>query len=411
MKHHSLRRTLLLLALFAVPAAAAANATGATAVYNQFCAHCHGLSMVNPGTASYDLRKFPRDDKARFFDSVQNGKGKMPPWGDLLTAEEMELLWEYVATRGGKEPMPADSLKSGLQQQSPVPATIAPGTLRVCLAENGGVWSQPRDNGGSGFEYLLGQQLAKRLSLTFEPVWYDSEQEEETTPARDHNALLAHRVCDLVAGVPLYASHLSDRSGQRAALPHWQGRSRNLARNFHVALKPIITTAPYARNEMAVVLHQSLASTRITSLADLDGLTVGIEQGTLSGALILNQGSRQLIQQAITKNPGPAFLRSMEQGAFQAALVSVSDFDRHRQRTPDSKLVLSAYRHRLGLNIAFALLASEQALASQASASIQALLASNAIETIAQQSHLTYSAPAKPLIQAVFSRRDLQQIQ
>lgn len=75
-------------------------------LYKDFCSHCHGIDMVNPGTSSYDLRKWPTDNKAGFADSVLSGKGDMPAWGDILLSEEVDALWVYVATRGGKEPFP-----------------------------------------------------------------------------------------------------------------------------------------------------------------------------------------------------------------------------------------------------------------------------------------------------------------
>ncbi|PJA59939.1 MAG: cytochrome C oxidase Cbb3, partial [Rhodobacterales bacterium CG_4_9_14_3_um_filter_71_31] len=79
-------------------AAGAATVEMGRAVYNQLCLHCHGRDMVNPGTASFDLRRFPRDDRARFFNSVTNGRGAMPAWGDLLRPGELDALWLYVAT-------------------------------------------------------------------------------------------------------------------------------------------------------------------------------------------------------------------------------------------------------------------------------------------------------------------------
>ena len=72
-------------------------------LYAHHCSHCHGFNMVNPGTITYDLRKFPHDDKARFVHSVTEGKnGRMPQWGDLLRRDEIDDLWAYVKT-GGKE--------------------------------------------------------------------------------------------------------------------------------------------------------------------------------------------------------------------------------------------------------------------------------------------------------------------
>jgi mono/diheme cytochrome c family protein len=68
-------------------------------IYENTCSTCHGPDMVNPGTVSYDLRKFPKDGKARFVNSVMNGKGQgMPAWKDVVKPEEVEQLWAYVQT-------------------------------------------------------------------------------------------------------------------------------------------------------------------------------------------------------------------------------------------------------------------------------------------------------------------------
>jgi mono/diheme cytochrome c family protein len=72
-------------------------------LFSAICSHCHGPHMVNPDTVSFDLRKFPHDDAARFFNSVRNGKNSMPPWKDVLKPDEIEAIWAYVRT-GGKEP-------------------------------------------------------------------------------------------------------------------------------------------------------------------------------------------------------------------------------------------------------------------------------------------------------------------
>jgi len=70
-------------------------------LYRQLCSNCHGVNMVNAGTSSFDLRKFPQDDKARFVNSVMKGKNAMPPWGDILKPDEVAAIWAYVLT-GGK---------------------------------------------------------------------------------------------------------------------------------------------------------------------------------------------------------------------------------------------------------------------------------------------------------------------
>jgi mono/diheme cytochrome c family protein len=73
------------------------------ALYMHHCSHCHGFNMVNAGTIAFDLRQFPRNDKARFVHSVTEGKnGRMPQWGDLLKPQEIDEIWAYVLTGGAQ---------------------------------------------------------------------------------------------------------------------------------------------------------------------------------------------------------------------------------------------------------------------------------------------------------------------
>ena len=66
-----------------------------SALYETHCQTCHGPRLANPEWAK-DLRKFPREDHARFVDTVTYGVRNMPPWGDLLKPDDVEALWAYV---------------------------------------------------------------------------------------------------------------------------------------------------------------------------------------------------------------------------------------------------------------------------------------------------------------------------
>ncbi|NRB05355.1 MAG: cytochrome c [Rhodobacteraceae bacterium] len=104
--------TSVTLALFGAPAMAEDPEKEfklGVSTYKTFCSHCHGIDMVNPGTSSYDLRKWPTDNKAGFNEAVLNGRGDMPAWGDILLPNEVAALWRYVATRAGKEPFPEEA--------------------------------------------------------------------------------------------------------------------------------------------------------------------------------------------------------------------------------------------------------------------------------------------------------------
>jgi mono/diheme cytochrome c family protein len=68
-------------------------------IYAKNCATCHGPRLADPPWA-IDLRTFPKDERARFVDSVTYGKNNMPPWGDVLKPDDIAALWAYVLTGG-----------------------------------------------------------------------------------------------------------------------------------------------------------------------------------------------------------------------------------------------------------------------------------------------------------------------
>jgi mono/diheme cytochrome c family protein len=68
------------------------------------CSTCHGNRMAKPEWAPVDLREFPRQDHARFVDTVTHGIRNMPPWSDVLKPGDIEALWAYVAAGEAKKP-------------------------------------------------------------------------------------------------------------------------------------------------------------------------------------------------------------------------------------------------------------------------------------------------------------------
>ena len=70
-------------------------------LYANHCSHCHGFNMVSAGNVTFDLRTFPRDQQQRFFKSVTNGRNnRMPPWGDVLSQDDIADIWAYIRTGG-----------------------------------------------------------------------------------------------------------------------------------------------------------------------------------------------------------------------------------------------------------------------------------------------------------------------
>jgi len=64
-------------------------------IYAVNCAPCHGAHLLDP-TGAANLRKFPSDQRGRFFNTVTRGKGQMPPWGDFFKPDQLDALWAYV---------------------------------------------------------------------------------------------------------------------------------------------------------------------------------------------------------------------------------------------------------------------------------------------------------------------------
>jgi len=85
-------------------AAGNANARSAAELYVKYCASCHGRdgrsktakAKSNHARNLTDAQWQDRVSEERIFNSIMNGKGKMPAYGRKLTEQEIELLVAYV---------------------------------------------------------------------------------------------------------------------------------------------------------------------------------------------------------------------------------------------------------------------------------------------------------------------------
>ncbi|MCG2594227.1 cytochrome c [Ramlibacter sp. XY19] len=89
----------LVLAVAALPLAAFAQEPSVDQgrrLYGSYCARCHGLNMVTPGAAFFDLRTLTPAEQDRFERSVTQGLRAMPAWGAILKPADVQALWLYV---------------------------------------------------------------------------------------------------------------------------------------------------------------------------------------------------------------------------------------------------------------------------------------------------------------------------
>lgn len=401
----------LVATLFAGPSLAAEDhpllAEGQTH-YKDFCAHCHGINMVNPGTSSYDLRKYPVEEKASFVDAVNNGKGDMPAWGDILLPEEIDAIWVYVATRAGNQPFPEIAAAAAVVPSVPDGELMVPVTLTACLDVKGGIMSTRRTKGGAGFDYEVLAAVADRLDLKLDVTWFEGDQDEFEDPIPQAYAMLSMPLCDVVAAHPVFPGADGPIPTDRAAPPRWDDQPEHWRPGNQVDLAPIRRTRPYMRAVQGMVFSDRIDFEDIDSIAALAELRVGVQQGTLGEAILRRQGPPAAMAEAITVAPGPNFLWEMEKGAFDVTLTDTAAFDFHRRQNMLSKLKLGTYRHPLGVNIGLATAEKNQGLFASIDAALAALLAEGAMADLAKKARMTYTPPnneTEPNFQAVLRAR------
>lgn len=270
-----------------------------------------------------------------------------------------------------------------------------------------------RADGGIGIDYEVAKSVAEKLSLTLEPVWFESETDTMSSPAKEAVAMLSYGLCDLMPGFALYAPDLGPFTGETSPLPSWDDRSPFLGPQFQVPLEPFVHSVGYARIEMGLVVRSDLAAkelaalNKIKTLGDLPAVKMGIQQGTLAGAITLRQGPEKVLAKAVTRNPGPQFLWEMENGAFDAALISVPEYDFHARQNRLTKLTLTAYRHPIGFNIGLIALEKNAALMARVDDILKAMLDANEIEALAAKSGMHYAKTMEPEVEPAMSVLDI----
>jgi mono/diheme cytochrome c family protein len=92
--------SILIGALMSAPAIAQdrAKIEAGAEVYDMHCATCHGERLRNTG-AAFDLLQLKPNERARFEQSVNDGKDQMPSWAGVLSAEEIDQIWAYIRSR------------------------------------------------------------------------------------------------------------------------------------------------------------------------------------------------------------------------------------------------------------------------------------------------------------------------
>ncbi len=269
-------------------------------------------------------------------------------------------------------------------------------TLTVCLNEEVPPYSFHHGAKAGGFDLAVAEAVAKRLGRTLAIQWFETEIEADSSFTVQANALLSDGRCELIAGYPSYRAALGKPQVETGRLPGFDG-AKPEDRRRRVALGELVVTKPYFHAPLTVVLSAKAADKQITGLADLAGLRLGVNQASLSDAILMRYGAGKFVDQVTHFIPGRSELfPRMESGEIDATLVELRRWDAYRDSNPGTKLKPSGYFHKIGFNMGFAGLATERQLIDAVNAAVTDLIAKGELEPMAKAAGMTYLPPVQP---------------
>jgi ABC-type amino acid transport substrate-binding protein len=276
-------------------------------------------------------------------------------------------------------------------------AALAAGDLRICVDENAPPVSARAGGKASGFDLELAAAIAKRLDKTLSIRWFENNLDEDASLSLQANALLSEGVCDLVSSYPMITRALQKPGVAAARLPHFDGW-KPADRRRPVPLGILAPSKPYYYSALTVVSGGAAASRTITGLGDLQGVKLGVLETTLADAALMTYGNRKYANQITHVEPGPRgrLLERLEQGEYEATLVSYRMFDAYRLAHSDTKLKGSDFIYKFGFNMGFVGLDKSQALIDAVNGALTEMQAKGEIAELARAAGLTYIAPKQP---------------
>ena len=289
------------------------------------------------------------------------------------------------------------ALGSSLAAAAPPDApNSAEKTLRVCLQANDSPLSV-RNSEKDGFAAALSRSIAERLGRELRVQWFVSRDDPDASLIKEANALLSDGRCQLVAEYPLVRDTLGPPSAPVGKLPPFDGAAPDDRRRW-VTLGELVATRPYRLDALTVVMSAQKGDRPIHKLADLAGLTVGVETATLADAIAMNYGDGQLREHVVHVPDARALFDRLQRGELDAAFVALREVDAWRLKHGPAGLAATGYVHSAGFNMGFVGLAADRVLIEAADDAISGLQSRGAIEAIANAAGLTYVPPRSPAV-------------
>jgi ABC-type amino acid transport substrate-binding protein len=268
--------------------------------------------------------------------------------------------------------------------------------LRVCLDANVPPWSMHNGRDSGGFDLAVAEAVARRVGRKLAVQWFETERDRDSSTTLAANALLSDGRCRLVGGYPLIESTLGKPNVKSARIPDFVGAGPGDRRRA-VELGTLIPSVAYHFAGLTIVLGPAAASEQISDLANLEGIKLGVEGGTLADAALMLFGDGRLVNQITHVIPGHGeLLPRLEQGEYGAALVELRRFDAYRAAHAETNLKASGHYSPFGFNIGFVGLSTNRGLIVQVDEAIGEMLENGELPALARTAGVTYLPPRQP---------------
>ncbi|MGA7810808.1 substrate-binding periplasmic protein [Bradyrhizobium sp.] len=280
-----------------------------------------------------------------------------------------------------------------------IPARAADEPLSICLnADMPPLSIHHRGKPGSGFDVTLAQAIADRIGRPLKIQWFESKLDEDSSPALEANALLSDGQCALVGSYAFTEDSLVAPGVKTAKLPDFEGATIT-DRKRRVAIGALAPSQPYIYSPLTVVLGANARGRRIAGIADLAGLRIAIESGTLADAILMTFNKGQLIDDITHVVPGrDDLLGALDRGDFDATLLDLRRFDAYRAIHTDTRLIATGYFYPIGANRGYVGLAGNPDLLVAVNKALADLQSAGKLAEFGSATGLTYLPPREPVV-------------
>jgi ABC-type amino acid transport substrate-binding protein len=260
---------------------------------------------------------------------------------------------------------------------------------------------------GGGFDWAVADAIAKRVARKLALQWFETKPDPDDSTTLAANALLSDHRCRLVGGYPLVQSALGKPGMKSARMPDFVG-ALPTDRGRSIELGILVPSRAYHFAALTIVMSPA-ASARITDLASLEGIKLGVEGGTLADAILMLFGDGRFANQITHVVPGRGeLLPRLEKGEYDATLVELRRFDAYRATHPETKLTPSGYYFPIGFNIGFVGLSTDRGLIEQVDRAIADMFEDNELPALARTAGVTYLPPRQPNVSPEVTITDLR---